>query len=191
MNGRVPVRYALAAVTADTRTGVTKCPADHPLRSNMSATAVHHDEKRDDPSHRAAGIPHRQPRPRPSHPHHRGAAPTATPTSTHPLCVPDTHPPAAGQTPTQTFGVQHTNARWHPLPAAGVLKARCKRHTGEDAMTQDHPKVFGGKFGKGLSLLKSSRTQKKYKQQSRGAVSKTPKRLRMTVRHVRSRTHFL
>ncbi len=55
-----------------------------------------------------------------------------------------------------------------PTARRSVLKARCKRHTGEDAMTQDHPKVFGEKFGKGLSLLKGSRTQKKYKQQSRG-----------------------
>ncbi len=180
MNGMMTVRSALVEDTVKNRTGVAKRPRDHPLRSNSSRASAHHEEQRHAPTPRAAGNPTRSAKTQPSHPHHRR-------TSTHPLCVPDTNPPAAGQTPSTTIDDPQDKATWHPLPAAGVLKARCKRHTGNKATTPRHPKVFGGKLGKGPSLRRRSRTQKMYKQQRIRSVLKTPKRLRMTVRHVRSR----
>lgn len=128
-NGMGIVHSVLVEDTVKNRTGVANRPQDHPLRSNPPRGKVHHEEELYEPTPRAAGIPQPQSTTKTSHPHHRGAAPTTSPTSTHPLCVQDTHPPAAGQTPPHTKGAQQNQARWHPLPAAGVLKARCKRHT--------------------------------------------------------------
>lgn len=71
-----------------------------------------------------------------------GRSPHQRQTSTHPLCVPDTHPPAAGQTPPHTSGAQQTTPKWHPLPAAGATR-------GEKIPAREAPKVFGGKVQKG------------------------------------------
>lgn len=88
-------------------------------------------------------------------PHHRQ-------TSTQPLCVPHTHPPVTGQ-PTH---VAPTARRRRVRPAAGDTPATKPRHLATQKILVESPQA--------VSLLRRSRKQKKYKQQSCRSVLTTP-----------------
>lgn len=99
------------------------------------------------------------------------------------------HPPRPQAKPRhRTNTHQQPSPRWHPLPAAGVLRARRRRHPRSETPPTGPPPTTQVNIRQGAATSAAQPHTEEVEAPSHWPVQGTPERLRMEVRHVRRRT---